>query len=101
MNDDKRVLTKAPITSNYSLITHQSTPSSSTFVDPRDTSLARGTELRASRKSVTFDTNLESVALYSPPDTPTGKSTKSSRGTTLNVENQSISRTGQSLSSAF
>uniref|UniRef100_A0A5K3FSM0 Ras-associating domain-containing protein n=1 Tax=Mesocestoides corti TaxID=53468 RepID=A0A5K3FSM0_MESCO len=35
-----------------------------------DPLLARGSELRASRKSVTFDTNLESVAVYSPPASP-------------------------------
>ncbi|VDM30521.1 unnamed protein product [Hydatigera taeniaeformis] len=44
--------------------------SSSSYADVRDSLLTRVPELRSSRKSVTFDTNLESVALYSPPETP-------------------------------
>lgn len=32
--------------------------------------LTRGGELRSSKKSVTFDKQLESIAVYSPPGTP-------------------------------
>lgn len=71
----------------------------------RDSSLSRGNDLRASRKSVTFDTNLESVAVYSPLGTPRGGSQTgmdpdmaARRVTTpqINVENLPISVARQS-----
>lgn len=72
--------------------------SSSSYGDVRDSPLARGAELRASRKSVTFDTNLESVALYSPPETPSGPAEKAvqptnqARRTAMRVDSQSAPR---------
>ncbi|VDK40090.1 unnamed protein product, partial [Taenia asiatica] len=98
--EETNAMVKTPVTPRYSRTpTLQSPPvSSSSYADVRESSLARGAELRASRKSVTFDTNLESVALYSPPETPSGPDLKTVQPTNqakraaMRVESQSASR---------
>ncbi|CDS43666.1 myeloid:lymphoid or mixed lineage leukemia [Echinococcus multilocularis] len=104
--EDTGAMPKVSVTSHYSrTATLQSPLASSPNADVRYSPLTRGTELRASRKSVTFDTNLESVALYSPPETPSGLAGKTYQPTNqvrqapMRVESQSASRFNRSTAS--
>ncbi|KAH9277536.1 Afadin [Echinococcus granulosus] len=104
--EDTGAMSKASVTSRYSrTATLQSPLASSPNTDVCYSPLTRGTELRASRKSVTFDTNLESVALYSPPETPSGlagktyQPTNQVRQAAMRVESQSASRFNRSTAS--
>nr|CDS26863.1 AFaDin (actin filament binding protein) [Hymenolepis microstoma] len=94
--DEITSISATPITPRYAQTIRQSSPSAAnSFSEHRESSLSRGTELRASRKSVTFDTNLESVTLYSPHSTPPDKSTgkiDQTRRPVVRAENQQIAR---------
>ncbi|VUZ55133.1 unnamed protein product, partial [Hymenolepis diminuta] len=89
-----------PITPRYTQTIRQLSPAAvNSFAEHQEPPLSRGAELRASRKSVTFDTNLESVALYSPHSTPSEKLTETTdqiRRPVVRVENQPITRANQS-----
>ncbi|VDO09661.1 unnamed protein product [Rodentolepis nana] len=102
--DEITSITAPPITPRFTQTIRQPSPSTAnSFSEHREPSFSRGAELRASRKSVTFDTNLESVTLYSPHSTPPDKSTgktDQTRRPVARAENQPITRINQQPTNA-
>ncbi|KAM7532954.1 hypothetical protein Aperf_G00000122408 [Anoplocephala perfoliata] len=98
-DDEGTSVTTTSISPRFPQTIRQSPPVVNSFIETRDSQIPRGAELRASRKSVTFNTNLESVALYSPNESPPENSSQPSdytRRTTVNAGSQLIKRTNQS-----